>query len=95
MKDCESEGNGPVTVDNDDDLPSVLFSGEGEVTNPPPERRLSMVQAEPVEGAYTRNSDDNTQPILGAESRQDPPLELQPETGLSNGPSSMSTTGTF
>lgn len=76
-------------MDNDDDLPSVLFSGEGEVTNPPPERRLSMVQAEPVEGAYTRNSDDNTQPVLGAETRQDP------ETGLSNGPSSMSTTGTF
>ena len=48
-----------------------------------------MVQAEPVEGAYTRNSDDNTQPVLGAETRQDP------ETGLSNGPSSMSTTGTF
>lgn len=82
-------------MDNDDDLPSVLFSGEREVTNSPPERRLSMVQAEPVEGAHTRNSDNNNQPILGAQSRQDPPLELQPETGLSSGPSSMGTTGTF
>lgn len=40
-----------------------------------------MVQAEPVEGADTRNSDDNKQPIPGIQSQQDSPFELQPERG--------------
>lgn len=54
-----------------------------------------MVQAEPVEGADTRNSDDNKQPIPGIQSQQDSSFELQPKRGSSNGPSSMGTAGTL
>lgn len=62
-----------------------------QVRNPQPGRASSIVQAEPA--TETREPDDNRQ-ILRSQSQQSPPLEQQPEPGLSmNNPSRLNITG--
>ncbi len=64
-----------------------------QVRNPQPGRASSIVQAEPA--TDTREPDDNNrQTLRSQESQQSPPLEQQPEPGLSvNNPSRLNITG--